>query len=148
MPDEPPVITMTAKDRRNSAVRPSRGRVSMGAQQTTQTQMSNASVVVSGVHMDLTESLKSYVTAKAERLFRHNPRILRVAFELIHGRARDHAAEYAAQARIEVAGPDIVVRVASEDLYKSIDLLMDKLDRSLRRRHRMDKVRRHRGVGD
>lgn len=148
MPDEPPVTTMTAKDRRNSAVRPSRGRVSMGAQQTTQTQMSNASVVVSGVHMDLTESLKSYVTAKAERLFRHNPRILRVAFELIHGRARDHAAEYAAQARIEVAGPDIVVRVASEDLYKSIDLLMDKLDRSLRRRHRMDKVRRHRGVGD
>ncbi len=110
--------------------------------------MSNASVVVSGVHMDLTESLKSYVTAKAERLFRHNPRILRVAFELIHGRARDHAAEYAAQARIEVAGPDIVVRVESEDLYKSIDLLMDKLDRSLRRRHRMDKVRRHRGVED
>ncbi len=120
----------------------------MGANQTQQTQMSNASVVVSGVHLDLTESLKSYVTAKAERLFRHNPRILRVAFELVHGRARDHASEYAAQARIEVAGPDIVVRVESEDLYKSIDLLMDKLDRSLRRRHRMDKVRRHQGVGD
>lgn len=110
--------------------------------------MSNASVVVSGVHMDLTEPLKSYVTAKADRLFRHNPRILRVAFELIHDRARDHAAEYAAQARIEVAGPDIVLRVASEDLYKSIDLLIDKLDRSLRRRHRLDKVRRHRGVGE
>jgi len=106
--------------------------------------MSNASVVVSGVHMDLTEPLKSYVTAKAERLFRHNPRILRVAFELIHDRARDHAAEYAAQARIEVAGPDIVLRVASEDLYKSIDLLIDKLDRSLRRRHRLEKVKRHR----
>ena len=53
--------------------------------------MSNASVVVSGVHLDLTESLKSYVAAKAERLFRHNPRILRVAFELIHSRARDRA---------------------------------------------------------
>ena len=88
MPDEPPVITITAKNRRNSAVRLSKGRVSMGANQTQQTQMSNASVVVSGVHMDLTESLKSYVTAKAERLFRHNPRILRVAFELVHGRAR------------------------------------------------------------
>ena len=106
--------------------------------------MSNASVAVTGVHLDLTESLKSYVADKADRLFRHNPRILRVAFELVHGRARDHAAEYAAQARIEVAGPDIVVRVESDDLYKSIDLLIDKLDRSLRRRHRLEKVRRHR----
>lgn len=96
--------------------------------------------------MDLTESLKSYVTAKTERLFRHNPRILRVSFELIHDRVRDHTTEYAAQARIEVAGPDIVLRVASEDLYKSIDLLIDKLDRSLRRRHRLDKVRRHQGI--
>lgn len=106
--------------------------------------MSNASVVVSGVHLDLTESLKSYVAAKAERLFRHNPRILRVAFELIHSRARDRAAEYAAQAHIEGAGDPIVQRVDSDDLYKSIDLLMDKLDRSLRRRHRLEKVKRHR----
>jgi putative sigma-54 modulation protein len=106
--------------------------------------MSNASVVIAGVHMDLTQSLKAYVNEKAERLFRHNPKIQRILFELVHGRARDHAAEFAAQARIEVPGPDIVVRVESEDLYKSIDLLMDKLDRSLRRRHRLVKVKRHR----
>jgi ribosome-associated translation inhibitor RaiA len=36
------------------------------------------------------------------------------------------------------------VRVESEDLYKSVDLLIDKLDRSLRRRHRLVKVKRHR----
>jgi putative sigma-54 modulation protein len=106
--------------------------------------MSNASVVIAGVHMDLTQSLKAYVNEKAERLFRHNPKIQRVLFELVHGRARDHASEFAAQARIEVPGPDIVVRVESEDLYKSIDLLMDKLDRALRRRHRLVKVKRHR----
>ena len=112
--------------------------------QTQKTNMSNASVVIAGVHMDLTQSLKAYVNEKAERLFRHNPKIQRILFELLHGRARDHAAEFAAQARIEVPGPDIVVRVESEDLYKSIDLLMDKLDRSLRRRHRLVKVKRHR----
>lgn len=112
--------------------------------QTQKTNMSNASVVIAGVHMDLTQSLKAYVNEKAERLFRHNPKIQRILFELVHGRARDHAAEFAAQARIEVPGPDIVVRVESEDLYKSIDLLMDKLDRSLRRRHRLVKVKRHR----
>jgi putative sigma-54 modulation protein len=114
------------------------------SKQTQKTNMSNASVVIAGVHMDLTQSLKAYVNEKAERLFRHNPKIQRILFELVHGRARDHAAEFAAQARIEVPGPDIVVRVESEDLYKSIDLLMDKLDRSLRRRHRLVKVKRHR----
>jgi len=106
--------------------------------------MRNASVVITGVHLDLTESIKCYVNGKAERLFRHDPKILRVHFELIHGRARDRSSEYAAQARIEVPGPDIVVRVSSDDLYKSVDLLMDKLDRSLRRRHRLVKVKRHR----
>lgn len=106
--------------------------------------MRNSSVVITGVHLDLTAALKAYVTEKAERLFRHDPKILRIHFELVHGRARDRSSEYAAQARIEVAGPDIVVRVETDDLYKSVDLLMDKLDRSLRRRHRLVKVKRHR----
>jgi putative sigma-54 modulation protein len=136
---------MKEKPARKRIVRSGKGRGSMGVpKQTQKTNMSNASVVIAGVHMDLTQSLKAYVNEKAERLFRHNPKIQRILFELVHGRARDHAAEFAAQARIEVPGPDIVVRVESEDLYKSIDLLMDKLDRSLRRRHRLVKVKRHR----
>lgn len=109
--------------------------------------MSNASVVITGVHLDLSVPLKTYVTEKAKRLFRHNAKIVRVLFELIHGRSRDRATEFAAQAKIEIAGPDIVVRVATDDIYKSIDLLMDKLDRSLRRRHRIVKARRQIGGG-
>lgn len=107
--------------------------------------MSNASIVLSGVHLDLTEAIKAYVTAKADRLLRHNPRIIRIAFELARPGSRDHSADYAAQAQIVIAGPDIVAKVESDDLYKSIDLLVDKLDRSLRRRHRYDKVKRHLG---
>lgn len=107
--------------------------------------MSNASIVLSGVHLDLTEAIKSYVTTKAERLLRHNPRIIRIDFELARPGSRDHASDYAAQAQIVIAGPDIVAKVESDDLYKSIDLLVDKLDRALRRRHRYDKVKRHLG---
>jgi ribosome-associated translation inhibitor RaiA len=40
-------------------------------------------------------------------------------------------------------GPDIVVREESDDLYKSIDILVDKVDRQLRRRHRLDKEKRN-----
>ena len=146
IPDDPPVITMSTNSRKKLAERLGEGRIALGPTiQTQRTNMSNASIVITGVHLDLTESLKSYVQEKAQRLFRHNDRIIRVLFELVHGRSRDHANEFAAQAKIEIAGPDIVVRVESDDIYKSIDLLMDKLDRSLRRRHRLDKVKRHLG---
>ena len=40
-------------------------------------------------------------------------------------------------------GPEIVVREESDDLYKSIDILVDKVDRQLRRRHRLDKEKRN-----
>lgn len=107
--------------------------------------MSNASIVLSGVHLDLTDAIKAYVTSKAERLLRHNPRIIRIDFELARPGSKDHSADYAVQAQIVIAGPDIVAKVESDDLYKSVDLLVDKLDRALRRRHRYDKVRRHLG---
>jgi len=90
--------------------------------------MSNAPIVVSGVHMDLTDALKETVCAKVEKLLRHNPRIIRVHVELVHARSRDHS---------------IVVREESEDLYKSLDLLVDKVDRQLRRRHRLEKEKRN-----
>ncbi|GBL28022.1 MAG: ribosome-associated translation inhibitor RaiA [Opitutales bacterium] len=105
--------------------------------------MSNAPVVVTGVHMDLTDALKDTVCAKVERLMRHNPRIIRVHVELVYNRSRDHSREFAAQIRLELAGPDIVVREESEDLYKSIDILIDKVDRQLRRRHRLEKEKRN-----
>lgn len=107
------------------------------------THMTSAPIVVTGVHMDLTDALKETVCAKVERLLRHNPRIIRVHVELVHARSRDHSREFAAQIRLEVPGPDIVVREESEDLYKSLDLLVDKADRQLRRRHRLEKEKRN-----
>lgn len=105
--------------------------------------MSNAPVVVTGVHMDLTDALKDTVCAKVERLLRHNPRIIRVHVELVYNRNRDHSREFAAQIHLEIPGPDIVVREESDDLYKSIDILVDKVDRQLRRRHRLEKEKRN-----
>ena len=80
---------------------------------------------------------------KVEKLFRHNSRIVRAYVELVHGRSRDHSREFAAQIRLELPGPDIVVREESNDLYKSLDFLVDKVDRQLRRRHRLDKEKRN-----
>ena len=97
--------------------------------------MSNTAIVISGVHLELTEALKATVRNKVEKLLRHNDRIVKVFVELVFNHTRDHAREFGAQIRLELPGPDIVVREESEDLYKSIDILVDKVDRQLRRRH-------------
>jgi len=50
---------------------------------------------------------------------------------------------FVAKGHIEVGGPDLIARVASEDGYKSIDLLVDRLDRMLRERTRARADRRN-----
>jgi putative sigma-54 modulation protein len=94
-------------------------------------------VIVSGVHLDLTDALKQTVLGKAEKLFRHEGRIIRIRFELEHATAKDPAEEFVAKGHIEIQGPDIIATAISDDLYKSIDLLIQKLDRQLHEQFRM-----------
>ena len=93
-------------------------------------------LIISGIHLDLTDAMKETVYQKMERLFKHETRILRSG-------CKNHLDEFIAKGHIILSGPEMIVRVASEDLYKSIDLLVDKLDRKLRRRSRLIKVKRH-----
>jgi putative sigma-54 modulation protein len=105
--------------------------------------MSNHDLILSGIHLELTAALKETVRAKMERLFKHETRIVRLRIELEHTASKDHLGEFVAKGHLILSGPELTVAVASEDLYKSIDLLVDKLDRKLRRRSRLLKVKRH-----
>jgi putative sigma-54 modulation protein len=100
-------------------------------------------LIISGIHLDLTDAMKETVYQKMERLFKHETRILRLRIELERSGCKNHLDEFIAKGHIILSGPEMIVRVASEDLYKSIDLLVDKLDRKLRRRSRLIKVKRH-----
>jgi putative sigma-54 modulation protein len=93
--------------------------------------MSEQEVIISGVHVDLTESLKAIVHEKARKLFNHDSKIIRVRVTLEMSKNRAHQDEFVAHGHIEIGGPDIEARAATEDLYKSIDLMVDKLDRQL-----------------
>ena len=44
--------------------------------------MDTASVIITGVHFELTEAIKSVVHEKMNKLFRHEPDIIRVRVEL------------------------------------------------------------------
>lgn len=94
---------------------------------------SDSRLVIRGIHLGLTDALRSAMIAKAERLFRHEPRIIRVRVDLDREH-RNGAPLFVAKGRIELHGPDLLASVVSNDAYKSVDWLIDRLDRMLRRR--------------
>lgn len=100
-------------------------------------------VIVSGIHLELTPSLKTYAREKTERLFRHETHIVRIRVELECDSKHDHDHKFIAKAHVEIRGPNINCSAESEEMHKSIDLLVDKVDQVLRRRHGQHKDKRN-----
>lgn len=92
-----------------------------------------ANLILRGIHLQLNEATKAAIEAKVERLFRHEPQILRLRIDVeqTHGGGTPL---YAAKGHIEIRGPDLKASVTTEDAHKSVNLLIDKLDRMIRRR--------------
>lgn len=103
----------------------------------------NHEVIVSGIHLDLTPSLKTFVYEKAERLFRHEERIIRIRMELECDRNPAAGMLFTAKGHVQIHGPDLNASVQSPDCHKSISMLVDKLDRMLQRRHQLFRVKRN-----
>jgi putative sigma-54 modulation protein len=81
---------------------------------------------ISGHHVDLTESIKEYVTSKLEKLEKHNDKITSTNVILSVDKLIQKA-----EATVHVSGKDFFADAESEDLYAAIDMLADKLDRQL-----------------
>jgi len=92
---------------------------------------------VSGHHLEITESLRDYVTSKFERLSHHHDRITSTHVILSVDKL-----EQKAEATLHVSGKDIFADATDLDLYTAIDSLADKLDRQLIK-HK-EKMRSHR----
>ncbi len=103
----------------------------------------NHELIVSGIHLELTPSLKTYVREKADRLFRHEERIVRVRVELECDRNEAIAAKFKAKGHITIHGPDMNAVVSADECHKAVSLLMDKLDRMLAKRHHLHKTKRN-----
>lgn len=103
----------------------------------------NHELIVSGIHLELTPSLKTFVQEKVQRLFRHEDRIVRIRVELECDRNETVAHRFKAKGHIEIQGPDMNAVVQSDECHKAVSLLIDKLDRMLGKRHHLYKVRRH-----
>jgi putative sigma-54 modulation protein len=93
-------------------------------------------VIITGNNLLLTEAIKSLTTEKVQKLFRHAPGIIRARVELAFEKNRMDKNSFTARGLLEIGGPDCVASATTEDLYKSIDEMVRKLDTQLRRRVR------------
>ena len=81
---------------------------------------------ITGQHLELTEALQEYVSTKFERLERHVDNITNVQVVLKLEKERQIA-----EATLHVAGADLHATAEADDMYASIDMLTDKIDRQL-----------------
>ena len=94
-------------------------------------------LTITGHHVDVTSSMRNYVTDKMDRLQRHSENLFGVHVTLTVEKMRQKA-----EATIEVAGTKLHAATTEPDMYAAIDLLTDKLDRQLIRHKEKQKGHR------
>jgi len=91
---------------------------------------------ITGLHLEVTPSLREFIESKLERITRHVDNVIGITVTLSVDKLVQKA-----EVNVHLAGKDIFVEQAHEDLYAAIDQLMDKLDRQVCR-HK-DKLQDH-----
>lgn len=94
-------------------------------------------VTIDGHHVEVTESMQDYIQTKLERIERHFDHVVDVHVVLIVEKQR-----HKAEATIHVAGNNLHAHSEHDDMYAAIDLMLDKLDRQVKK-HK-EKVTNHR----
>ena len=83
---------------------------------------------VTGHHIEVTPSLRSYVEKKLERITRHFDHVIDVHCVLTVEKLRQKA-----EATLHVSGNAIHADATEPDMYAAIDALTDKLDRCVKK---------------
>ncbi|MFZ4535600.1 ribosome hibernation-promoting factor, HPF/YfiA family [Propionivibrio sp.] len=94
---------------------------------------------ISGHHLEITPAIHAYVTGKLERVIRHFDNVIDVNVILSVDKLNQKA-----EVTVHLPGKDVFVEAIDEDLYASIDSLVDKLDRQIQKyKHKLQD--HHRG---
>jgi putative sigma-54 modulation protein len=96
---------------------------------------------LTGHHIDITPSLRSYVESKLERLERHFDHMTNTHVILTVEKDRQKA-----EATINVNRGRLFAESEHEDMYAAIDSLIDKLDRQVKK-HKEKLTDHHRSEG-
>ncbi|MEK6595643.1 MAG: ribosome-associated translation inhibitor RaiA [Pseudomonadota bacterium] len=96
---------------------------------------------LTGNHVEITDAMREYVISKISKITRHFDHVIDVSVILSVEKLKQKA-----EANVHVRGKDIFVETDSEDMYASIDSLIDKLDRQILRHKEKNLERRNHGA--
>lgn len=88
-------------------------------------------LTISGHHLEVTPSIRDYVTSKLDRVTRHFEQVTDINVLLCVEKMKEKTRSQRAEVNLHVKGRDIFVEAAHSDLYAAIDQLVDKLDRQV-----------------
>ena len=94
-------------------------------------------LTLTGHHVDITASLKSYVEKKLDRIVRHFDQVIDV-----HCVLTVEKLAHKAEATLHARGGNIHADAADGDMYAAVDVLTDKLDR-LVKKHKEKRADHH-----
>lgn len=95
---------------------------------------------LTGNHVEITDAMRDYVTSKIGKITRHFDHVIDVSVILSVEKLKQKA-----EANVHIRGKDIFVETDSEDMYASIDSLVDKLDRQILKHKEKNLERRNHG---
>ena len=98
-------------------------------------------LTISGHHLEVTPSLRSYVTTKLDRIKRHFDQVMDVKVLLTVEKQKEKEGRQKAECNIHVKGTDMFAECSHADLYAAVDELVDILDRQVVR-HK-DRLQNH-----
>ncbi len=105
----------------------------------------NPTIHITGHNLDLTPALTSRIEEKLNKLHEHHPIIdarVKLTIEKGDGRRQPRKPLQKASAHLLLSHGNIDAESAEEDMYASIDLLMDKLDTQLKKHKEIMKEKR------
>ena len=92
-------------------------------------------IIITGVHMEMTEAIRSYTLEKMQSLEQyvpHDDTSAKLTVELSKTTAHhNHGNVFQAEAQLHIRGKETTVRTIEDDLYKAVDVLKDMLTREL-----------------
>jgi putative sigma-54 modulation protein len=97
---------------------------------------------LTGRHLEITPAIRDYVNEKFAKIKRHFDHVIDMNIILSVEKLQQKA-----EATIHISGKNLFVECEDENLYAAIDLLVDKLDRQVRRHKEKQAALRHDDTG-
>jgi putative sigma-54 modulation protein len=99
-------------------------------------------IQLTGRHLEITPAIRGYVNEKFGKIKRHFDHVIDMNIILSVEKLQQKA-----EATIHISGKNLFVECEDENLYAAIDMLVDKLERQVRRQKEKQTARRHDDTG-